>query len=258
MKKLLCITFIVLYTFCFSKASTDFNTAGYKKFYKGYQAINWWTTLYDGLILTSEEKSTIYSYTYGNFVLINNKLRSGDPLSSLNDEQKHMVAILDKALSKTIIFENILTYRYESLSFLSRLLEDSIIFTHIYKNGKFLDTAKDYLDSIKTKRYQDYGFMSTTLIQNSVFQHRVIELVIKVPKYSLAMFVSLKDLAAFPTQYELLFPRDRILTIEDYKISKDRKKISILVTMDGPCYLGQLCERKKVDNLRQPPKEINP
>ncbi|WP_104696968.1 MULTISPECIES: ADP-ribosyltransferase [unclassified Helicobacter] len=256
MKKLFCVILIlILHTFCFSKDFMEFETTGYKKFYNGNEAINWWSNLYSGLKLSEEERATIYSYTYGNFVIINNKLRSGDPLFSLNEDQKKMVAILDKALSKTIIFEDTLTYRYEDLSFLSRLLGQDVVFTHIYKNGKILDSAKSYLDSLKNKRYQDYGFMSTTLIKNSVFQHRIIELVIKVPKYSLAMFVSIKGLAAFPSQYELLFPRDRILTIEDYKISEDRKKISILVAMDGPCYLGKPCEIKKVDNLRQPPKE---
>ncbi|MCE3037988.1 ADP-ribosyltransferase [Helicobacter anatolicus] len=259
MKKLFYIALVLtLHTFCFSKNLIEFETTGYKKFYSGNEAIAWWSNLYSGLKLSEEEKKTIYSYTYGNFVVINSKLRSGDPLSSLNNEQKQMVAILDKALSKTIIFEDTLTYRYEDLSFLSRLLGQDIVFSHIYKDGKFLDSATSYLDSIKNKRYQDYGFMSTTLIKNSVFQHRAIELVIKVPKYSLTMFVSIKGLAAFPSQYELLFPRDRILTIEDYKISEDRKKISILVTMDGPCYLGKPCEVKKVDNLRQPSKEINP
>ncbi|MCE3047636.1 ADP-ribosyltransferase [Helicobacter kayseriensis] len=256
MKKVFCITLIaILQGFCFAGNIADFNTTGYKKFYSGNEAITWWSNLYNGLKLSEEEKKTIYSYTYGNFVVINNKLRSGDPLSSLSSEQKQMVAILDKALSKTIIFEDTLTYRYEDLSFLSRLLGQDVVFSHIYKDGKFLDSAKSYLDPIKSKRYQDYGFMSTTLIRNSVFQHRIVELAIKVPKYSLAMFVSIKGLAAFSTQYELLFPRDRILTIEDYKISEDRKKISILVAMDGPCYLGKPCIMKKADNLRQPPKE---
>ena len=87
--------------------------------------------------------------------------------------------------------------------------------------------------------------MSTTLICNSVFHNRVVELVIKVPKYTSAMFVSTKDLTTFPSQYELLFPRDRTLTIQDYKISKDRNKISILVEMNGSCYLGKTCEIKK-------------
>lgn len=94
--------------------------------------------------------------------------------------------------------------------------------------------------------------MSTTTIRNSIFQSRPVELVIKVPKYSDALFVSLKGLAAFESQYELLFPRNRVLSIESYEISKDHKKLTIYVKMTGPCYINQPCEVEKVDNLKQP------
>ena len=94
------------------------------------------------------------------------------------------------------------------------------------KSSSLLAALK-ILDTLISKRYKDYGFMSTTMIKNSVFQQRVVELHIKAPKQTKAAFVSIKGLAAFETQYELLFPRNKILTIEGYKISDDRKRLAI-------------------------------
>ncbi|MBZ7935965.1 hypothetical protein H2279_04850 [Campylobacter sp. B0100352/1] len=223
----------------------------YKKFKTGREAVNWWIQLYGNNILSKEERDIVYQYTYGDFVVINEKLRNGEGLYSLNEKQKDMVKKLDKALRKTIIFENLIVYRYENLSFIFRLLDQGY-FSKIYKNGKFTDQAKTYLELISHKKYRDYGFMSTTAIRNSVFQSRPVELVIKVPKFSDTLFVSLKGLAAFETQYELLFPRNRVLTIESYEISPDKKRLTIYVKMTGPCYINQPCEIEKVDNLKQP------
>ncbi|WP_139452849.1 ADP-ribosyltransferase [Campylobacter armoricus] len=223
----------------------------YKKFTSGEDVINWWSELYNGLILSKEEKDIIYQYTFGDFVVINDKLRNGFSISSLDEKQKNMVSRLDKALSKTIIFENIQVYRYETLGFLTKLIDKNLLH-NIYKNGKFTDKAQHYLEALNHKKYKDYGFMSTTAIRNSVFQSRPIELIIKVPKYSSTTFVSLKDLAAFPTQYELLFPRDRVITIEKYEISNDKNKLTIYTKMTPPCYINQKCEEEKVDNLKQP------
>lgn len=224
---------------------------GYRKFKSGDEAEKWWRALYQNLHLTKEEIATINSYTFGDFSSINGRLRSGESLSSLNETQKKMVNILDKALSKTIIFENIITYRYESLSFLTRLYSEDY-FKKIYKDGSFTKDAKHHLETINKKKYKDYGFMSTTLVRDSVFQTRQIELVIKVPKYTDALYVSLKELAAFPTQYELLFPRNRVMEIDSYEISDDNKRLTIYVTMLPPCHHKQVCTEEKVDNLKQP------
>ncbi|MFY4690795.1 ADP-ribosyltransferase [Campylobacter jejuni] len=245
--------FFLFMVFGFGVSLLAYDDTGYRKFQYGAEAVNWWKRLYSDKVLSKEEKSIVYQYTFGDFVVINDKLRKGIPLSSLNDEQKDMVKRLDKALGKTIIFENLIVYRYENLGFLFKLLDISYL-PKIYQNGKFTEEAKHYLESIIHKKYRDYGFMSTTAIKNSVFQTRPIELVIKVPKYSDTLFVSLKDLAAFETQYELLFPRNRVLTIERYEISKDFKRLTIFVKMTGPCYAGKPCEIEKVDNLKQPPE----
>ncbi|EIJ4040983.1 hypothetical protein K9T45_000770 [Campylobacter jejuni] len=242
---------IFLFLFLGFQLSLIANDASYKQFKSGQDAINWWLRLYGNNILNQEEKNIVYQYTYGDFVTINNKLRNGEGLYSLDEKQKDMVNKLDKALKKTIIFEDMIVYRYENLSFVFRLM-DKGYFSKIYKDGKFTEKAKTYLELISHKKYRDYGFMSTTVIRNSVFQSRPVELVIKVPKYSDALFVSLKGLAAFNTQYELLFPRNRVLTIESYEISKDRKRLTIYVKMTGPCYINQPCEVEKVDNLKQP------
>lgn len=245
------IIFLLLFLGFQASLMGYYDDAGYKKFKHGWEAINWWLKLYGNNILSQEEKNIVYQYTYGDFVTINNKLRNGEGLSSLDEKQKEMVKKLDQALGKTIIFENLIVYRYENLSFIFRLLDKSY-FSQIYKDGKFTERAKHYLEFINHKKYRDYGFMSTTTIRNSVFQTRPVELVIKVPKYSDALFVSLKGLAAFESQYELLFPRNRVLSIESYEISKDHKKLTIYVKMTGPCYINQPCEVEKVDNLKQP------
>lgn len=222
---LLCFTSLLI------MAQTIKDTQTYREFKYGQDTIKWWQTLYPKLLMSEEEIKMINAYTFGNFVVINAKLRSGEPLSKLDSKQQYMVQILDKALSKTIIFENLLVYRYEALTLLSRLCGKDLI-TKIYKNGSFSDDAKHYLEAINGKTYQDYGFMSTTMIRNSVFQTRPIELIIKVPKYSSALYVSLKEFAVFSTQYELLFPRGRTLHIESYEISQDKKRLSIYVKMD--------------------------
>lgn len=235
-------------------AQNEYNVSNeetYRKFTNGKEVISWWSELYDGLKLSKEEKDIIYQYTYGHFVVINDKLRNAISLSSLDTQQKNMVSKLDKALSKTIIFENIQVYRYETLGFLTKLIDKNLL-KDIYENGKFTDKASHILETIDYKKYKDYGFMSTTAIQNSVFQSRPIELIIKVPKYSSTMFVSLKDLAAFPTQYEFLFPRNQVITIEKYEFSSNKKRLTIYAKMTPPCYINQKCEEEKVDNLKQP------
>ncbi|WP_394951628.1 ADP-ribosyltransferase [uncultured Helicobacter sp.] len=225
----------------------------YKEFNSGDEAIKWWSRLYAGLILSKEEKDIIYDYTFGNFFMINDKLREGVSLDSLSSEQQEKVRKLDEALSKTIIFENLKTYRYERLGFITRLIDSKFFFEHVYKNGKFIEGAAErYLATLMGKHYKDYGFMSTTLIRNAVFQDRVVELIIKVPRLNDAMFVSMPELAAFPTQYELLFPRNRILKIESVEISKDRRRVSFVCKMQGICVQGQECKEPLIDNLKQP------
>lgn len=255
MKKIFLILIIGLHSAIMAQNNSDIsNTKSeeiYKKFTSGKEVINWWSELYNGLELSKDEKNIIYQYTFGDFVIINDKLRNGISLSSLNTQQKNMVSKLDKALSKTIIFENIQVYRYETLGFLTKLINKNLL-QNIYKNGKFTDEALHYLEVLKHKKYKDYGFMSTTAIRNSVFQSRPIELIIEVPKYSDVMFVSLDDLAAFPTQYEFLFPRNRIITIKKFEITEDNKKLTIYTTMSSPCYINQTCIEEKVDNIAQP------
>lgn len=240
-------------------SSLGFDGDTYREFKSGDEAIAWWSRLYNGLILSKEEKDIIYDYTFGHFFAINDKLRAGNPLSLLNEKQKDMVKKLDNALSKTIIFENLKTYRYERLGFITRLLDSKFFFEHVYKNGKFVEKAGEvYLATILGKNYKDYGFLSTTLVRNAVFQDRPVELIIKVPKFSDAMFVSLKELAHFPSQYELLFPRNKIMKIESFSISEDRRKVSFVVSMYPPCYINKPCEEPRIDNLKRPDNPKSP
>lgn len=230
----------------------------YREFKNGQDAINWWNEIYGSRVFDQEEKKIIYDYTFGNFFMINDKLRMGIPVSKLAKEDQEKVAKLDEALSKTYIFENFIVYRYEKLGFFTRLIPSDTVFSKIYKDGKFLDGAEEYLNKLINKRYKDYGFMSTTMIRNSVFQDRVVELKIKAPRSSKAVFVSIKDLAAFDSQYELLFPRGKILSLESYEISSDRKNITINVKMQPPCLYSRSCDEIHVDNLRQPEFDLQP
>lgn len=202
----------------------------YRKFEYGFEALDYWSRLYSKLEMSDEEVKIINEYTFGDFVAINDKLRSKHPVTSLTQDEQYKVKVLDGALSKTTIPENILTYRYEDLSLLVRIFGYDL-FQKIYKDGKFTSDAKKYLDSIVNTIYVDYGFMSTTVIRYSTFQTRPIELVIKAPRYSPSLFVSLSRFAKFPTQYELLFPRNRNLLIEGYAISSDNKKLVIYTKM---------------------------
>lgn len=230
----------------------------YREFTKGQDAIDWWNSIYGINVFTKEERDIIYEYTFGDFFMINDHLRAGKPVSTLTEEQKSKVKKLDEALSKTYIFDNFIVYRYERLGFLSRLIKEETVFSQIYKGGAFLGGAEKILDTLISKRYKDYGFMSTTMIKNSVFQQRVVELHIKAPKQTKAAFVSIKGLAAFETQYELLFPRNKILTIEGYKISDDRKRLTIDVQMQPPCLYSRSCDEIHVDNLKQPQFDLKP
>ncbi|OCX42660.1 hypothetical protein A7X81_06315 [Campylobacter ornithocola] len=259
MKKIIFLLFVSLIsfkTFSLAQDNLDFSFQDtpqekYRKFSSGNEVVSWWQNLYSGLKLSKDEKNIIYQYTFGDFVVINGKLRNGFSISSLDEKQKDMISRLDKALSKTIVFENLQVYRYENLGFLLKLI-DKDLFKKIYQNGKFTKKSASYLEIINHKKYKDYGFMSTTAIRNSVFQTRPIELVIKVPKYSDVMFVSLKELAGSPDQYELLFPRNRILTIEKYELSQDYTRLTIFAKMSPPCQEGKTCIEEKVDNLKQP------
>ena len=194
----------------------------------------------------------------GIFFMINDKLRDGKPLDSLSSEQKEKVKKLDSALSKTIIFENLTTYRYEKLGFITRLIDSKFFFEHVYKNGKFVEGAAErYLSTLMGKHYKDYGFLSTTLIKDSVFQTRPVELIIKVPRLNDAMFVSMPELAAFSTQYELLFPRDKVLKIGSVHISEDRRRVSFVCKMQEVCVAGRECKEPLIDNLKQPNKPLD-
>ncbi len=236
-----------------------FDDKHYREFHKGQDAIDWWNSIYSDRIFTPQEKQIIFDYTFGNFSSINSKLRDGMPLEKLKPEEQNKVMLLDKALDQTHLFENFIVYRYENLGFLTRLIKRDFFFENIYKNGVFLPNASEKLkELIINKKYQDYGFMSTTMIRNSVFQTRPIELVIKAPRLSKAVFVSLKDLAVFQTQYELLFPRGKILLINDFQISEDNKKITIYVQMQPPCHYSAECRMQQVDNLKQPQIPLTP
>lgn len=228
------------------------NLQDYKQFHKGDAAINWWITLYGVNILPPEDQSAVSLYTSGAMSSINSKLRAPQNLSTFSEEDKKKVSNLDTALRKTIIFENLLVFRYETIAILGRLFERDFV-EEIYKDRQFTSKAKDLLEKIVGKIYKDYGFMSTTVIRNAVFTYRPIELVIKVPRLSDALFVALPGYTIFLSEYEVLFPRNRMIQFERFEISEDKKKLTLYAKMLGPCFIGKPCDLDKPeDNIRKP------
>lgn len=223
----------------------------YREFKSGEEAIKWYKQLYEGIKFTQEDKDIIKFYTDGHFVRINQSLRNGIPLESLTKDEQQKVEKLDAALSKTIVFQDLITYRYETLDFLTKLYGKEFL-SKLYSQGKFTKNARHLLEGMRYKKYKDYGFMSTTLIRDSAFQERPIEFVIKVPRFSHALFASLKDFSAFPTQYELLFPRDRIFIFERYEVSNDKRRLTIHVQMAPLCWNIKDCPDLEEDNIKKP------
>lgn len=269
MKKFFVLMMIVFQMVCYASKHDDYDDdkdfrisivlpqegskPTYREFKSGEEAIKWYKQLYEGIKFTQEDKDIVKFYTDGHFVLINQTLRNGNPLEKLTKEEQEQVKKLDEALSKTIVFQDLITYRYETLGLLTRLYDkEAFELQKIYTSGKFTPEARHLLEGLSGKKYKDYGFMSTTVIRNSTFQTRPIELVIKVPRFSHALFASLKDFAAFPTQYELLFPRDRLLIFEKYEVSKDMKRLTIYAMMAPLCWNIKDCPDLEEDNIKKP------
>lgn len=106
------------------------------------------------------------------------------PFVNLSLEEQKRISILDEAVAYPLITENIIVYRYANIDFFWTTWLFCTRNTCNNYSQTVLLTALDYFKNtgIVGKIYQDPCFLSTTLVKNSVFTHRPIELRIKVRK----------------------------------------------------------------------------
>ncbi|MGM0145314.1 C3 family ADP-ribosyltransferase [Enterococcus sp. AZ153] len=235
-KILFCIMFLF---FMLVPNSTVLANESFKEFTNAQEATTWGINHSGNYLFSDEQRQMFKDYTY-NSRPFNSNLRKGIPFSDLSIEEQKRISILDEAVVYPLITENIIVYRYANIDFFERLgyslqeIEENICNNYFQT---VLPTAADYLKNtgIVGKIYQDPGFLSTTLVRNSVFTHRPIELRIKVRKWKNATFLGYYGMSFYPQELELLFPRDEKLRVENISLSSNNK-IVIETQMLGPYF----------------------
>lgn len=230
----LCIMFVF---FMIIPNSTVLANEIFKEFTNAQEATTWGINHSGNYLFSDEQRQTFKDYTH-NSHSFNSNLRKGIPFSNLSIEEQKRISILDKAVAYPLITENIIVYRYANIDFFVRLgyslqeIEENICNNYFQT---VVSTAADYLKNtgIVGRIYQDPGFLSTTLVRNSVFTHRPIELRIKVRKWKNATFLGYHGMSFYPKELELLFPRDEKLRVENISLSSNNK-IMIETQMLGP------------------------
>ncbi|HHD1563991.1 TPA: ADP-ribosyltransferase [Enterococcus faecalis] len=81
--------------------------------------------------------------------------------------------------------------------------------------------------------YQEPGFLSTTLVKNSVFTHRPIELRIKVRRLKNVTYIGYLGMSCYSKELELIFPREEQLRIDSVSFSTNNK-IHVEAQLLGP------------------------
>ncbi|MBO1101406.1 ADP-ribosyltransferase [Enterococcus hirae] len=241
---LLFITFVFLLIL---PNSTVLANDNFKEFTNAQEARSWGINHSGNYLFSDEQRQTFRDYTY-NSRPFNSNLRKGIPFVNLSLEEQKRISILDEAVAYPLITENIIVYRYANTDFFERLgysvqeIKENICNNY---SQTVLPTALDYLKNteIVGKIYQDPGFLSTTLVKNSVFTHRPIELRIKVRKWKNATFLGYSGMSFYPQELELLFPRDEKLRVENISLSSNNKMI-IETQMLGPYFMenGKIVE----------------
>lgn len=235
-KILFCIMFLF---FMLVPNSTVLANESFKEFTNAQEATTWGINHSGNYLFSDEQRQMFKDYTY-NSRPFNSNLRKGIPFSDLSIEEQKRISILDEAVVYPLITENIIVYRYANIDFFERLgyslqeIEENICNNYFQT---VLPTAADYLKNtgIVGKIYQDPGFLSTTLVRNSVFTHRPIELRIKVRKWKNATFLGYYGMSFYPQELELLFPRDEKLRVENISLSSNNK-IVIETQILGPYF----------------------
>lgn len=228
---------------------------GYREFLTREEALEWGNRWLRGSIFTKEEQDVIYDYSKHSW-LYNARLRGGEKFEDLPKEDQERIKKLDKAVNKFPLFEALIVFRYVDLSVLEQMYGketvkeiflggDASFLEKTYKGGRFTDKAKEVLRDINKRTYVDPGFMSTTMVRNSVFSERPIELRIKIKKYTTGLFIAREGYTYFIPECEILFGRGRKLYFEGFELSSDMKKLTLHAKMKGPWWY--INEGKKKD-----------
>lgn len=222
----------------------------YKEFTNIQDATEWGKKQSGNYLFSTEQRQAFKSYSY-NSQPFNSNLRKRIPFSELSLEEQKQISILDQAVAYPLITENIIVYRYANIDFLERIgyskkeIEEKIVGNYFQT---VLPTAVDYLKNtgVIGKIYQEPVFLSTTLVKNSVFTHRPIELRIKVRRLKNATYIGYYGMSYYPQELELLFPREEQLRIDSVELLSNNK-IHIEAQLLGPYFIkdGQILEYEK-------------
>lgn len=240
--------FIIFFTWLpnYNAYANDF----YKEFTNAQEAIEWGKRQSGNYLFSAEQRQLFKEYSY-NSRPFNSNLRKGIPFSELSVEEQKRILTLDKAVVYPLVTENIIVYRYANIDFLERIgyskkeIEENIVGNYFQT---VLPTAIEYIQNTGAvgKIYQEPGFLSTTLVKNSVFTHRPIELRIKVRRLKNATYIGYPGMSYYPQELELLFPREEQLRIDSVSFSPNNK-IHVEAQLLGPYFLrdGQVLEYEK-------------
>lgn len=223
----------------------DYIDEGYREFTNGDEALEWGNRWLRGSIFSDDERDVIYEYSKRSW-RFNQGLRSGKKLGELPEEEQKLIKRLDKAVGKFPLFEKLYLYRHVGIDVLESMYgrkalegtytEEEEVDSLGVKHTKIRFTSKirSLLKDIKKRRYIDPGFMSTTMVKDSVFSGRPIVLKIKIPQYTTGLFIAMGRFTYFIKEYEILFPRNRTLFFEGYDLSEDRSRLTLYAKMKGP------------------------
>ncbi|AQZ47430.1 putative ADP-ribosyltransferase [Paenibacillus larvae subsp. larvae] len=159
--------------------------------------------------LTEEEKRQITLYTR-NASPINTYLRD-EGIGSKPDMDKK-IELIDKALIKTKLKDSVTVYRGT----------DGIIFGKEFQttlmNGNKVngEVAKKIKKEFEGTMLLERGYLSTSLVNGTLFLARPVLIELKIPKGGNAGYVD--PISYYPGQLEMLLPRDTKYYIDNIKI----------------------------------------
>lgn len=174
--------------------------------------------------LSIPEREAIRRYTEQSYEY-NNLLRRGekpDGGKKRVQEVEKDIALIDKALKKGKIGDNVIVYRGTSIQALGF-------------PPKAKPTVQE-LEKLKGKTIVDKGFMSTTLdrkvisaFDGSTYSRQIVNIEIHVPKGTKGSYIG--RVSKTPNEAEILFPKGTKMKIKEVKVETtgfNKKRISLI------------------------------
>jgi hypothetical protein len=185
----------------------------YRTFYDIPEVFSWASKHYKTWFkeLTLQQRTAIMNYSWDQFKIVNNTLRTTDQNSQVNRIIKPLIQDLHSALKKSSLPEDIVVYRRADI----RMLEN-------YSNLS--------LNELVGKKILEKSFLSTSLLEKGTEawkkKHNLL-LKIHARKESNGAFIGFHSV--FKDEYEMLFDKNHSFIIDE--ISYNRHEIFVKCTL---------------------------